>query len=102
MLIGDVVNLWAEKWIEDFNKKGKPLTIWDIRSIIYSSVTEYRIGNAKEYELTRFTMHPSVQIRGVGMNGNVMDEFIKEAKWEKDFWEKNIWKEIRKKENPEK
>lgn len=90
----DLVNEAAKKFIRDLN--GKEFTVQDFRNIIFGNCNQYIVSSKKEGLLLDFVRHPSVQLRGVGMNGIIMDKFIKDVTFEKDLWHKHLMEELTK------
>jgi hypothetical protein len=88
----DLINEAAKKFIKELD--GKEFTVAHFRKIIFGSCANLLKSSSKEQILLDFVRHPSVQLRGVGMNGNVMDKFIQEAKSEKEMWRNELVKEI--------
>jgi hypothetical protein len=88
----DLINEAAKKFIQELN--GKEFTVKHFREILFGNCANVLKSSAKEQVLLDFVRHPSVQLRGVGNNGIVMDKFIKEAKEEKEMWRNELYKEI--------
>jgi hypothetical protein len=88
----DLINEAAKKFIQELD--GKEFTVQHFRTILFGNCSNFLKSSAKENILLDFVRHPSVQLRGVGMNGNVMDKFINEAKSEKEMWKNDLLKEI--------
>lgn len=88
----DLINEAAKKFIQELD--GKEFTVQHFRTIIFGNCSNFLKSSAKEGILLDFIRHPSVKLRGVGMNGNVMNKFINEAKSEKEMWKNELLKEI--------
>lgn len=92
MHIQDLITEEAKKFIKELN--GEEFTIAHYRVIMFgrcSSLMRYRV---KKATLTNYVGHPSVQLRGVGTNGVIMDKQLKEAEYEVEFWEKEALKAL--------
>jgi hypothetical protein len=88
----DLINEAAKKFIKELD--GKEFTGAHFRQIIFGKCANLLKSSSKEKILIDFFRHPSVQLRGVGMNGTIMDKFIQEAKSEKEMWRNELVKEI--------
>ena len=88
----DLINEAAKKFIQKLD--GKEFTVAHFRSILFGNCANLLKSSAKEKVLLEFVRHPSVQLRGVGMNGVVMEKFIKEVKSEKEMWRDELYKEL--------
>jgi hypothetical protein len=88
----DLINEAAKKFIKELD--GKEFTVAHFRQILFGNCANLLKSSSKEQILLDFVRHPSVQLRGVGMNGNVMDKFIQSAKSEKEMWRNELVKEI--------
>ena len=88
----DLINEAAKKFIKEL--EGKEFTIAHFRQIVFGSCANFLKSSSKEQILIDFVRHPSVQLRGVGMNGIVINEFIQLAKSEKEMWRNQLVKEI--------
>lgn len=88
----DLINEAAKKFIQKLD--GKEFTVKHFREILFGNCANILKSSAKEQVLLDFVRHPSVQLRGVGMNGVVMDKFLNEAKSEKEMWRNELYKEL--------
>jgi hypothetical protein len=97
MHIQDLINESAKKFIQELD--GRQFTIQDFRSIIFGKCSNLLKSSAKEDILLSFNRNPSVQLRGVGMNGVVMNRFIEEIRAEKEMWKNDLLDEINSADN---
>jgi hypothetical protein len=88
----DLINEAAKNFIKELD--GKEFTVAHFRQIIFCKCANLLKSSSKEKILLDFVRHPSVQLKGVGMNGTIMDKFIQEAKSEKEMWRNELVKEI--------
>lgn len=88
----DLINEAAKKFIQELD--GKDFTVQHFRDILFGNAAQLLKSSAKESLLINFVKHPSVQLRGVGMNGVVMDKLIDEMTQEKEMWRNHLLKEI--------
>lgn len=88
----DLINEAAKKFIKELD--GKEFTVAHFREILFGDCANLLKASAKEQTLRDFVRHPSVQLRGVGMNGVTMDKFIDDAKSEKEMWRKELLKKL--------
>lgn len=90
----DLINEAAKQFIKELD--GKEFTVEHFRKIIFGNCNNMLKSAAREFAFRDFVIHPSVQIHGVGMNGVVMDKFIKDASEETKMWESRTMEEISK------
>jgi hypothetical protein len=88
----DLINEAAKKFIKELD--GKEFTVAHFRQILFGNCANLLKSSSNEQILLEFVRHPSVQLRGVGMNGNVMDKFIQSAKSSKEMWRNKLVKDI--------
>lgn len=92
MLTQDLIDEAAKKFIKELD--GKEFTVKHFRKILFGNSVNILKSLAKEQLLLDFIKHPSVQLRGVGNNGIVMDKFIKNTREEKEMWINELYKEL--------
>lgn len=88
----DLINEAAKKFIEELD--GKEFTVSHYRKIIFGNCASLLKAYCKRQILLDFKNHPSVKLNGVGMNGNVMDKFIKDVNFQIDLWHNELIKEL--------
>ena len=88
----DMINEAALKFIKELD--GKEFTVQHFRDILFGNCSNFLKSLATENVLIEFNKHPSVQLRGVGMNGIIMERFLTEIKEEKEMWKILLIKEI--------
>ena len=88
----DLIDEAAKKFIKDLD--GKEFTVKHFRKILFGNSANILKSLAKEQLLLDFIKHPSVQLRGVGNNGIVMDKFIKNTREEKEMWINELYREL--------
>lgn len=93
MNIQDLINEEANLFIKELN--GREFTVADYRNILFGNCSNILKSKAKKFVLTNFVTHPSVQLRGVGNNGVIMDKYIEEADFEIKLWEKEAYKKLK-------
>lgn len=93
MHIQDLINEEAKQFIKELN--GKEFTVADYRKIMFGNCSNILKSKTKKFALTNFVKHPSVQLRGVGMNGIVIAKHIEEADYEIKLWEKNAYEKLK-------
>ena len=93
MHIQDLINEEAKRFIKELD--GRVFTVADYRKILFGQCSSILRAKSKKGALTEFVKHPSVQLRGVGMNGVIMNKHIKEADDEVKHWEKEAYEELR-------